>query len=101
MGLLQTLVRSGKFTLPWGIDYYQILTVHGVMLGLVLTTYFIIGFQHALLIKTVCMSDKQRKTAWLGFWVMTTGTVMATITILLGLSSVLYTFYEPLISPPF
>src|SRR5699024_7142737 len=35
MGLLQTLVRSGKFTLPWGIDYYQILTVHGVVLALV------------------------------------------------------------------
>jgi cytochrome c oxidase subunit 1 len=30
MGLLQTLVRSGKWELPWGIDYYQILTVHGV-----------------------------------------------------------------------
>src|SRR5690625_4377529 len=59
MGLLQTLVRSGKFTLPWGIDYYQILTIHGVILGLVLTTYFIIGFQHALMIKTVGMSDKQ------------------------------------------
>ena len=25
MGLLQTLVRSGKYTLPFGIDYYTIL----------------------------------------------------------------------------
>lgn len=38
-GLLQTLVRSGKFELPAGIGYYQILTVHGVVLGLVLTTF--------------------------------------------------------------
>src|SRR5690625_929344 len=100
MGLLQTLVRSGKFTLPWGIDYYQILTIHGVILGLVLTTYFIIGFQHALMIKTVGMSDKQRKTAWIGFWIMLAGTIMTSITILLGQSSVLYTFYAPLRAHP-
>ncbi len=53
MGLLQVLVRSGKFTLPAGIDYYQVLTVHGVILGLVLTTYFIIGFHFSLMGKTV------------------------------------------------
>ena len=62
MGLLQTLVRSGKFTLPFGIDYYTILTVHGVILGLVLTTFFIIGFQFSLMGKTVGISDKQLKS---------------------------------------
>src|SRR5699024_2394251 len=100
MGLLQTLVRSGTLTLPWGIDYYQILTVHGVILGLVLTTYFIIGFQYALMNKTVGMTDKQRKTAWFGFCVMLVGTIMASITILLGKANVLYTFYAPLQAHP-
>ncbi|TMN23944.1 b(o/a)3-type cytochrome-c oxidase subunit 1 [Lentibacillus cibarius] len=100
MGLLQTLVRSGTFSLPWGIGYYQILTVHGVILGLVLTTYFIIGFQYTLMNKTVGMSHKQRQTAWLGFWVMVVGTIMASITILLGKASVLYTFYAPLKAHP-
>lgn len=38
-GLLQVLVRSGRFQLPASIGYYQILTVHGVVLGLVLTTF--------------------------------------------------------------
>src|SRR5690625_4333082 len=100
MGLLQTLVRSGTISLPWGIDYYQILTLHGVILALIMTTYFIIGFQHALMGKTVGMSDKQRKVAWIGFWVMILGTTFAAITILLGRANVLYTFYAPLKAHP-
>ncbi|MBY7143525.1 b(o/a)3-type cytochrome-c oxidase subunit 1 [Virgibacillus sp. NKC19-3] len=100
MGLLQTLVRSGEFTMPWGVDYYQILTLHGVILGLVLTTYFIIGFQYSLMGKTVGISFKQRKMAWIGFWVMVIGTIMTAITILLGKASVLYTFYAPLQAHP-
>lgn len=100
MGLLQTLVRSNTITLPWGIGYYQILTLHGVVLALVLTTYFIIGFQFALMGKTVGISLKQRKVAWLSFWVMIVGTVMAAITILMGKASVLYTFYAPLKAHP-
>src|SRR5690625_5090109 len=51
-GLVQTLERSGKFTLPAGIGYYQILTVHGVVLGLVLTTFFILGFMLSAQSKT-------------------------------------------------
>lgn len=100
MGLLQTLVRSGKFTLPFGIDYYQVLTVHGVILGLVLTTFFIIGFQFSLMGKTVGITDKQIKAGWLSFWVMLTGTVITATMILLGEGSVLYTFYAPLRAHP-
>ncbi|WP_028782990.1 b(o/a)3-type cytochrome-c oxidase subunit 1 [Thalassobacillus devorans] len=100
MGLLQTLVRTGNFTLPFGIGYYQILTVHGVILGLVLTTFFIIGFQFALMAKTVGMTSKQRKYGWASFWVMLIGTTASAIMILLGKASVLYTFYAPLKAHP-
>lgn len=100
MGLLQTLVRSGKYTLPFNIDYYTILTVHGVILGLVLTTFFIIGFQFSLLGKTIGISKKQLQAAWLSFIVMLIGTVMAAITILIGEASVLFTFYAPLQAHP-
>ncbi|MFG6114572.1 b(o/a)3-type cytochrome-c oxidase subunit 1 [Halobacillus sp. MO56] len=100
MGLLQTLVRTGNFTLPFGIGYYQILTVHGVILGLVLTTFFIIGFQFALMTKTVGMTNKQRKWGWASFWVMLIGTTASAIMILLGKASVLYTFYAPLKAHP-
>lgn len=100
MGLLQVLVRSGSFTLPWGIGYYQILTLHGVVLALVLTTFFILGFQYALMGKTVGISDKQRKVSWLAFWIMTVGTTITAATILVGKASVLYTFYAPLKAHP-
>ncbi|GKV69359.1 cytochrome c oxidase subunit I [Sporosarcina sp. NCCP-2716] len=100
MGLLQTFVRSGRFTLPFNINYYTILTVHGVILGLVLTTFFIIGFQFALMGKTVGISDKQRMVGWISFWMMLVGTVMAAVTILVGQANVLYTFYAPLAAHP-
>ncbi len=84
MGLLQVLVRSGKFQLPWGIGYYQVLTVHGVLLGLVLTTFFIMGFQTAAVSRTCgALSAGQRKLGWIGFWVMTIGTVAAATMVLI------------------
>lgn len=96
-GLLQVLVRSGRFTLPAGIGYYQVLTVHGVLLGLVLTTFFILGFQHAAISRTSgTYSGKSRFMGWLGFWVMLLGTIMAAVMILLNEATVLYTFYAPL-----
>ena len=96
-GLLQVLVRSGRFTLPAGIGYYQVLTVHGVLLGLVLTTFFILGFQHAAISRTSgTYRNGARLTGWIGFWVMLLGTVMAATMILLNEATVLYTFYAPL-----
>ncbi|WP_042473681.1 b(o/a)3-type cytochrome-c oxidase subunit 1 [Bacillus ndiopicus] len=96
-GLLQVLVRSGQFTLPWGIGYYQVLTVHGILLGLILTTYFIMGFQVAAISRTVGpLTNTQRKIGWIGFWCMTIGTVAAATMVLLNEATVLYTFYAPL-----
>ncbi|OOE04499.1 cytochrome C [Anoxybacillus kestanbolensis] len=96
-GLLQVLVRSGKFELPAGISYYTILTTHGVLLGLVLTTFFIIGFQFAAISRTAgTLSDRIRFWGWVGFWLMTIGTAITAFYILIGEASVLYTFYAPL-----
>nr|WP_106784740.1 b(o/a)3-type cytochrome-c oxidase subunit 1 [Lysinibacillus timonensis] len=96
-GLLQVLVRSGQFKLPWGINYYQVLTVHGVLLGLVLTTFFIMGFQTAAISRTVgALTNGQRKLGWVGFWIMTMGTTASATMVLLNEASVLYTFYAPL-----
>lgn len=96
-GLLQVLVRSGQFKLPWGIGYYQVLTVHGVLLGLIFTTYFILGFQTAAVSRTAgALSNKQRTIGWIGFWIMMSGTIAAATMVLLNEASVLYTFYAPL-----
>lgn len=100
-GLLQVLVRSGTFELPFGITYYQVLTVHGVLLGLILTTFFIIGFQFAAISRTAgTLSNKARLIGWIGFWTMTLGTAMAATMVLLNEASVLFTFYAPLMAHP-
>ena len=96
-GLLQTLVRSGHFELPFGIGYYQLLTLHGVILALVMTFFFIMGFQIAALSRTSGpLNKKERTLGWIGFWVMTIGTLMSATMIALNEASVLYTFYAPL-----
>ncbi|SDL90538.1 b(o/a)3-type cytochrome-c oxidase subunit 1 [Sediminibacillus halophilus] len=100
-GLLQTFVRSGAITLPAGIGYYQLLTAHGVLLALVFTTYFIIGFLYSGISKTTgTLAEGPRKLGWAGYYVMTTGTVITTIMILTNDASVLYTFYAPLQASP-
>lgn len=100
-GLLQVLVRSGKFTLPAGINYYSILTVHGVVLALVLTTFFIMGFQLAAVSRTTgALSNKARISGWIGYWVMLIGTAAAAVMILTNQAPVLYTMYVPLSAHP-
>jgi cytochrome c oxidase subunit I len=100
-GLLQTLVRSGTIELPLSIGYYQLLTAHGVLLALIFTTFFIVGFLYAGISKTMgALYDVPRRTGWLGFAMMTFGTILATIFILLNKATVLYTFYAPLQASP-
>jgi cytochrome c oxidase subunit 1 len=101
-GVLQGLVRGGLIELPAWINYYQILTAHGVLLALVFTTYFIYGFLFAGMSRTAgTFSEDNRQVGWIGFWLMTVGTVLATIMILLDEASVLYTFYAPLQASPY
>src|SRR5690625_4970001 len=97
MGLLQVLERSGKFTLPSWLSYYQILTVHGVVLGLVLTSFFILGFMLAAQSKTTGgFNNTERTISWIGYWMMLIGTLSAATMILLNEATVLFTFYAPL-----
>lgn len=97
MGLLQTLERTGNFKLPSWLGYYQVLTVHGVILGLVLTTFFIIGFMLAAQSKTAGGYNKTERTlSWIGFVLMLVGTIAAAVMILLNEATVLFTFYVPL-----
>ncbi|AFH65143.1 b(o/a)3-type cytochrome-c oxidase subunit 1 [Paenibacillus caseinilyticus] len=100
-GLLQGLVRGGANALPFGIGYYQLLTAHGVLMALVFTTYFIIGFLYAGVARTLgTLLGLPRRLGWLGFGLMTTGTLWATVLILLNKATVLYTFYAPLKASP-
>src|SRR5690625_6531141 len=47
LGLLQTLERAGAITMPLWFDYYQTLTTHGILLILVFTGTFLIGYVYA------------------------------------------------------
>ncbi len=96
-GLLQVFIRNDALQLPSWLDYYQILTAHGVLLALIFTTYFIFGFFVTGMSKSLgSFGPKVLLYSWVGFWVTTIGTVMATVMIISGEASVLYTFYAPL-----
>src|SRR5690625_1980636 len=96
-GLLQVLQRTGKFELPAGIGYYQILTVHGVTLGLVMTTFFIIGFMLAGQSRTGGgYATAESNIAWGGFWLMRAGSILAAVDSLLTAGTAVYTCYAPL-----
>ncbi|MDP4250894.1 MAG: cbb3-type cytochrome c oxidase subunit I [Bacteroidota bacterium] len=100
-GLMQTVYRSGVIHQSQfaHLDYYQGLTLHGVINAVVLTSFFAVAFGHATL-TFYFKKEPNRKVAWLSFWLMTTGTLMAAWAMLSGKASVLYTFYPPLKAHP-
>lgn len=101
LGLLQGLNRAGLLELPTWFNYYQVLTAHGVLLVLVLTAFFTIGYFYAGLSHTLGgLLPKVRMMAWVGFWLKIVGFVFAVIPILMNKASVLYTFYPPMAASP-
>ncbi|WP_054949616.1 b(o/a)3-type cytochrome-c oxidase subunit 1 [Numidum massiliense] len=101
-GLLQALDQGGMVNMPSWIGYYQLLTAHGVLLALVTTTFFIIGFIYAGLARVLGgkLIPATRRYGWIGFVLMTVGTIMATVMILANKATVLYTFYAPMQASP-
>ncbi|MCD9020696.1 b(o/a)3-type cytochrome-c oxidase subunit 1 [Cohnella silvisoli] len=101
-GMLQGMVRGGMMTLPGNIGYYELLTAHGVLMALIFTTYFIIGFLYSGVSQTLggSLLPVARKLGWAGYYVMSIGTVIGVVVILLGKASVLYTFYAPMKASP-
>jgi len=97
-GLLQIMQRSGWITLPNWLTYYQLLTAHGVLLVLVFTTFFIMGYLFSGITRTLDgkLTPGVRNLGWIGFYLMAIGTIIATILILTNDGTVLYTFYTPM-----
>ena len=101
-GLMQTIYRAGILNDSsfLKLEYYQGLTLHGVINAIVLTTFFAVAFGHA------CMTfflkiEPNKKAIWISFCLMVIGTVLADWAMLDGNASVLYTFYPPLKGHPF
>lgn len=101
LGLLQGLNRAGVLDLPVWLNYYQILTAHGLLLVVVLSAFFTIGYFYAGLSHTLGgLLPKVRKMAWIGFWMKMFGFVLVVIPILMNEASVMYTFYPPMAAHP-
>jgi cytochrome c oxidase subunit 1 len=96
MGEYQVLERSGLISsLDSPTVYFASVSTHGVLMAYVLTTFFIMGFGYYTATTTLKMPVWNPQLAWIGFWVALAGVVLAAIPLLLGLASVLYTFYPP------
>ena len=100
MAVMQALARAG-IELPFGTArlYYLSVTAHGVLEALVFTTFFIMALGYVVA-ETTLGRIRGMAWAWGGFWVAVVGTVMTTLAILSGTSTVLYTFYPPLEAHP-
>ncbi len=79
--------------------YYLSVTAHGVLMGLVFTTFFIMALGYVFTRQGLGRLVTE-KWGWASFWASTFGTVMAAAAILSGTSTVLYTFYPPLQAHP-
>ncbi len=100
-GLLQVLYRAGliRATGFFGLQYYQGLTLHGVINALVFTTFFEVAFGYTVVAYFLHRTFNPAVT-WLAFALMLGGTLTAASAMLAGTASVLYTFYPPLRASP-
>src|SRR3954466_905643 len=96
-GMMQVLYRAGMIhsRKVLGLEYFQGLTLHGVVNAIVFTTFFAVGFGYAV-IRFYLGRKLKMGVAWLSFTLMIVGTLLAAAAILSGEASVLYTFYPPL-----
>lgn len=102
LGEWQMFVRSPLS--PWVNNpehYYRSVTAHGTVMGYVLPTLVAMGFGYAITELALKRPLKGLSWAWAGFWLVIVGTLMAATTTAIGKSSVLYTFYPPMIGSTF
>ncbi len=97
-GVMQVLYRAGvlKADSFLGIDYYQGLTLHGVINAIVFTTFFAVAFGNAI---SLYLLKKPLRPAvqWISWILMVGGTLMAAWAMFTKKATLLYTFYPPLI----
>lgn len=101
LGLLQGLNRAGLLQLPTWFDYYQTLTAHGILLVLVFTSLFMVGYFYAAISYTLGgLLPLVRKMGWTAFGSFAVGLVMIVTTVVNGTASVMFTFYPPMQASP-
>src|SRR3954447_11134890 len=81
--------------------YYRSVTAHGSAMGYVFPTLIAMGFGYAVTELSLKRALVGLRWAWIGFWLVAVGSVMAMIPVAMGVASVLYTFYPPMIGSAF
>src|SRR5579864_9422607 len=102
LGAWQMIVRSPLH--PWLKNpelYYRSVTAHGTAMGYVFPTLIAMGFGYAVSELALKRPLVGLKWAWAGFWLVLVGAVTALVPVAMGLASVLYTFYPPMIGNAF
>lgn len=107
MGPFQAFRRSPAFMdmfpgweIPLFKNYYNALTVHGVMNALFFTTFFIVGVSYYVTQRSLQRQLWNPRMAWVAFGLMTAGLGLASYGIMVKQANVLYTFYPPLTADP-
>ena len=81
-------------------NYFRSVTLHGVSMAFVLTTFFIMGFGYYVAETALRRPLPGLVLAWVAFWIGIVGTLMAALSVITGNASVLFTFYPPLTATP-
>ena len=98
LGAWQMYVRSPMHTwLHQPELYYRSVTAHGSVMGYVFPTLIAMGFGYAISEMSLDQPLVGKRWAWLGWWLVAVGSVLAVIPVALGRASVLYTFYPPMV----
>ena len=100
MAVMQSLARAdAELTIRSAKIYYLSVTAHGVLMALVFTTFFIMALGYFCAGATLQRIETSL-WGWISFIVALVGTVLTTLAIISGSSTVLYTFYPPLQAHP-
>ncbi|SDR25863.1 b(o/a)3-type cytochrome-c oxidase subunit 1 [Natronobacterium texcoconense] len=106
-GVIQVLHRADVVRFIDSTDYYTVLTIHGVLLAIVFTIFFLVGLFTWAVTTSLDRELKSMRFAWGWYGLMSLGTLLAGITMFAGFTdvidmsaSVLFTFYAPLEAHP-
>jgi cytochrome c oxidase subunit 1 len=80
--------------------YYRSVTAHGSAMAYVFPTLVAMGFGYAITVSALQQALIGLRLAWVAFYLVVAGTIVAMLPVALGRASVLYTFYPPLIAHP-
>jgi cytochrome c oxidase subunit 1 len=101
LGEWQMVVRSPLHA--WVADpehYYRSVTAHGTAMAYVFPTLVAMGFGYAISVSALQQPLTGIRLAWVGFYLVLIGTLIAMIPVAAGRASILYTFYPPLTAHP-